>query len=123
MQEPVWEACKENVLPTKRGRSAKGLSNILQPDQAFKKDLQQSERNFTTRIEEAKAIGNNQALLEAYAERLKWTHESFPSSDKEAIKLLEVIQYLFCSARQFSFFFSPSQGMHLCISRPNRLQE
>jgi len=26
---PTWESCKENVLPIKRGRSAKGLCEVL----------------------------------------------------------------------------------------------
>lgn len=87
---PTWEACKENVLPIKRGRSAKGLSESLQKNN---EDL--SENNSRDKIFEdsiiAAAKSSPKELLDAYSLYFKWTRDTYPTNTEKALKLLEVL--------------------------------
>ena len=87
---PTWEACKENVLPIKRGRSAKGLSESLQKNT---EDL--SENNSRDIIFEDSIIAASKSspkeLLDAYSLYFKWTRDTYPTNTEKALKLLEVL--------------------------------
>ena len=70
MSADAWETCKENVLPLKRGRSAKGLTEAIQrvessngrkstEEDAESEKLQAFERELTS-------AADDQSLLSAY---------------------------------------------------------
>jgi hypothetical protein len=84
---PAWEACKENVLPIKRGRSAKGLSDTLQNNDHLIDSSR--EKIFSDSIITA-GKESPKALLDAYVLYFKWTRDAYPSSSEKALKLLEV---------------------------------
>ena len=96
----TWEACKENVLPIKRGRSVKGLGESLQHRPASDNSLETQEKAFETRIAAATADEGTQGapsgvrsaseLLEVYIQYYGWTRDAFPSSSDKALRLLEV---------------------------------
>ena len=84
---PTWEACKENVLPIKRGRSAKGLSDTLAvPQKAI--DLNAVEQSYEDRLTAA-LNGSPEILLDAYIAYFKWIRDTFPSNSAKALHLLE----------------------------------
>ena len=87
--EPTWEACKENVLPIKRGRSAKGLNAALTTTSKDKDTLATTEQGHETALLEAAAGGDNVVVLEAYIRYFKWIRDTYPSSTDKALKLLE----------------------------------
>jgi len=77
---PVWEACKENVLPLKRGRSVRGLSHALTTHEADKLSqlgefsliyIKESFYTSTIKIETSRDI-----LLSALP---LWVHDACPS--------------------------------------------
>ena len=84
---PTWEACKENVLPIKRGRSAKGLSDTLAvPQKSI--DVNASEQSYEDRLTVA-LNGPSEVLLDAYIAYFKWIRDTFPSNSAKALHLLE----------------------------------
>lgn len=87
--EPTWEACKENVLPIKRGRSAKGLNAALSTTTKDKDALTTAEHAHETTIHEAASGDDNIVLLDAYIRYFKWVRDTYPSSTEKALKLLE----------------------------------
>lgn len=91
--EPTWEACKENVLPIKRGRSAKGLNAALAITSKDKDTLTTAEQGHETAILEASSGGDNAILLETYIRYFKWVRDTYPSSTDKALKLLEKCTY------------------------------
>lgn len=86
---PTWEACKENVLPIKRGRSAKGLSESLQ------NNADDASGNSRDKIFEDSIIAASKSspkeLLDAYSLYFKWTRDTYPTNTERALKLLEVL--------------------------------
>jgi hypothetical protein len=86
---PAWEACKENVLPIKRGRSAKGLSDTLLKSSDSLLSDRMCEKTFEDAISAAGNASPKQ-LLDAYILYFKWVRDTYPSSAEKALKLLEV---------------------------------
>jgi hypothetical protein len=92
---PTWEACKENVLPIKRGRSAKGLSESLQVKNHENSAIDKlREKVFEDSLCNAQKSGCKD-LLEAYISYFKWTRDTFPSNSEKALHLLEVIVMIY----------------------------
>jgi hypothetical protein len=92
---PTWEACKENVLPIKRGRSAKGLSESLQVKNHENSAIDKlREKVFEDSICNARKSGCKD-LLEAYIFYFKWARDTFPSNSEKALNLLEVIVMIY----------------------------
>ena len=84
---PGWEAAKENVLPVKKGRSAKGLSErfarpVMGPslEEEQEKAFEDLLRNTTVPLER----------FEIYSKYLKWTRDTFPSTTEKSMLILEV---------------------------------
>lgn len=86
---PAWEACKENVLPIKRGRSAKGLSESLQKNCESASIDKLREKLFEDSIVAA-SKSSPKELLDSYILYFKWTRDTYPSNAETALKLLEV---------------------------------
>lgn len=86
---PAWEACKENVLPIKRGRSAKGLSDTLLKSSDSLLSDKLCEKAFEDAITAA-GKSSPKELLDAYIMNFKWIRDTYPSSTEKALKLLEV---------------------------------
>ena len=83
---PGWEAAKENVLPVKKGRSAKGLSEIL--SRPVSKTLEEEQQQaFEEQIHSTVAPSEK---LELYGRYLKWARDTFPSSTDKIMQILEV---------------------------------
>ena len=87
---PAWEACKENVIPIKRGRSAKGLSETLSKSSESLLSDKLCEKAFDDAITAASKTSPKE-LLDAYILNFKWIRDTYPSSVEKALKLLEVI--------------------------------
>lgn len=86
---PAWEASKENVLPIKRGRSAKGLSvSLAHPvsNEALNAD---QERAFERQINN-NSVTDPLQKLEVYVRYLKWVRDTYPSVTDKALQILEV---------------------------------
>ena len=86
---PVWEACKENVLPIKRGRSAKGLSESLLNNTEDASGNKSRDKIFEDSI--ITAAKSPKELLDAYSLYFKWTRDTYPTNTEKALKLLEVL--------------------------------
>lgn len=87
---PKWEACKENVLPIKRGRSVKGLSVSLTASLAAASQIEVQEMEHEKNLEEA--INNrveSSQLLDVFALYFKWLRDSYPTQSDKSLKLLE----------------------------------
>jgi hypothetical protein len=87
---PAWETSKENVLPIKRGRSAKGLNDALSKSTIHQEvELANREREF-----ESQLLACDPSLpalmLEVYVQYMKWAKDAFPTSPNKFHKLLEV---------------------------------
>lgn len=97
-EAPAWETCKENVLPVKRGRSAKGLSEALaKPVLDDGTEAAERERLFESQLS-ACAENDSVTKLNIYIQHIKWFRDAFPTSSDKVFALLEVTQKLFlCS--------------------------
>lgn len=84
---PTWEACKENVLPIKRGRSARGLSSTLDRGVSGVSADEEREHQFQ---DEIAAAFEPKHLLDVYVQYFKWIRDMYPSNSDKALKLLEV---------------------------------
>jgi hypothetical protein len=87
---PAWETSKENVLPIKRGRSAKGLNDALSKSSIHQEvELASREREFESQL---LACDPSQPplMLEVYVQYMKWAKDAFPTSPNKFHKLLEV---------------------------------
>lgn len=83
---PAWEACKENVLPIKRGRSAKGLNDALSATSSSSLAVQ--EKSFELACEAAEKSGSCSDILEKYCQYIKWVRDAFPTQQDKTLKLL-----------------------------------
>ena len=88
-QPPAWEASKENVLPIKRGRSAKGLSETLVRPLSEDSHLEAQEQAFETQLKDT-AYAEPLERLELYCKYWKWVRDSFPKGNTKGMELLEV---------------------------------
>lgn len=83
---PGWEAAKENVLPVKKGRSAKGLSEILV--RPVSKTLEEEQEHAFEELVHSTVSPTEK--LELYGRYLKWAKDTFPSSTDKIMQILEV---------------------------------
>jgi hypothetical protein len=118
---PVWEACKENVLPIKRGRSTKGLqaqgmggmggiggiggigglSASVNDSTAATQGAQGSQGSQSQAAEAVEAgfelelatAESGSQKLTCYIKHLKWVRDAYPSSSDKALALLERCTY------------------------------
>lgn len=86
---PAWEAAKENVLPIKRGRSAKGLSVSLAHPVSQDTLNADQDRAFEAQLEN-NTVTDPVQRLELYVKYLKWVRDTFPSVTDKALQILEV---------------------------------
>jgi hypothetical protein len=89
---PAWETSKENVVPIKRGRSAKGLSeSLLRPltTHAGPSEQRTPEQDFEDQLNDA-TITDGSQKLDIYVRYLKWLRDAYPSNSEKALVLLEV---------------------------------
>lgn len=90
----TWEACKENILPIKRGRSVKGLNETL--DKPFPKNgefsVEKMQENIFVNTLKLKVPEEKTELemLDAYINYIKWTRDTYPTNSDKSLKLLEV---------------------------------
>ena len=87
---PAWETCKENVIPIKRGRSAKGLSESLQKTSECVLNDRTREILFEETLITA-GKSSTKELLDAYVLYFKWIRDAYPSNVEKPLNLLEVI--------------------------------
>jgi hypothetical protein len=86
---PSWEASKENVLPIKKGRSVKGLSEALSRNVISENTNEKNqEKAFETELKTE--FANAEDKLAVYIKYYKWIRDAFPTQSDKALKLLEV---------------------------------
>ena len=86
---PSWEASKENVLPIKRGRSVKVLTeNVAGEKSQSDNNIKIREKIFHDKI--LNAENSPTELFEVYVSYFKWTRDTFPSNNEKTVKILEV---------------------------------
>jgi len=92
-----WEACKENVLPVKRGRAVKDLSENLGHDESLQslKNLQEQQFEKNLAALDKSKVGAAASLLDIYIQYFKWIRESYPSNNNKALNLLEVFEQIY----------------------------
>jgi hypothetical protein len=91
-EDTLWETSKENVMPIKRGRSAKGLqvSSIGAEGQLQQDDYKLREKVFENMILESKSPeSSTECILDCYVKYFKWIRDTFPSDCTRALALLE----------------------------------
>lgn len=84
---PAWEMSKENVVPLKRGRSAKGLGEALSTTKSFSQTESSVEIEFETQIRNS---SHSSDILDVYIKYYKWFRDNNPSDTEKSLKLLEV---------------------------------
>jgi checkpoint serine/threonine-protein kinase len=94
---PEWEACKENVLPIKRGRSAKGLSESLSKAISTDTSIDKLREKVFEDALSAAATKSPKELLDSYVTYFKWIRDTYPKGTEQAIKILEVSS-LYCGS-------------------------
>jgi hypothetical protein len=85
---PAWEMSKENVVPLKRGRSARGLGEALASLKSFNNQESNYENEFENQLKNAT---NSTDVLDIYVRYFKWFRDNNPSDTEKSLKLLEVI--------------------------------
>ena len=84
-----WEGCKENVLPSKRGRNVKDLNNQL--DKPFLKTSKVEniqEKYFENKLNETGKT--SEEILDVYVSYIKWARDTYPTNPDKSLKILEV---------------------------------
>ena len=85
----AWEHSKENILPMKAGRKAAALARAFgQPSGT----LEEERRSFQDKIEGA---CSSEDPLAPWLEYYEWAKESFPSSRREQLLVLQSATKLF----------------------------
>ena len=80
---PTWESCKENVLPIKRGRSAKGLSEVLKDPINDNGSSSSNDAKDINRLREQvfedtiKNSTSTKQLLDTYISYYKWIRDRY----------------------------------------------
>lgn len=86
---PIWENCKENVMPIKRGRSVKVLEDSLSlKSSETRAQLENQEKLFEKNLKENES-SPKQDLLEIYLKYFKWIRDAYPSRSDKALVILE----------------------------------
>ena len=98
-----WEACKENVLPIKRGRNVKDLNENLE------KSVDNTNKNSLDKIQEAYFENNlksKETEEKTETEKLDIfiTRDTYPTNSDKTLKLLEV-SYLYIINFVLDIFF------------------
>jgi len=94
-----WEHCKENILPVKSGRKASALSKefgCTTTDNEFENERKEFER----RIEEANK-SEDEDTLSIWLEYYEWAKETFPSSNSESLKVVQIATKTFRNNPQY----------------------
>ena len=86
----TWEHSKENILPMRAGRKAATLAKVFGAN--ANSQLEQERAQFQKRIEEAS--GSTDPLA-SWLEYYEWAKESFPTSRKEQLKVVQSATKLF----------------------------
>lgn len=87
----AWETSKENVVPIKRGRSAKGLGESLSANRQFGNIvIPPQEQEFEAQLSNPSETETARDLLDVYIKYFKWVRDNYPSDTEKALKLLEV---------------------------------
>ena len=104
---PAWETSKENVLPIKRGRSARGLSASLSQNPvlvaqqlqsqplALSRQEQEFEADLQSIVQNAGCDSVEELKLEAYIKYLKWIRDTFPSNTEKKLETFRGTIYIF----------------------------
>jgi hypothetical protein len=88
---PVWETCKENVLPIKRGRSIKGLSQVLSSNQLNNNENNEDNNNNESINKYETSLKN---ALEKYNILINNKEEDVDQSVKNAASLAVLDVYI-----------------------------
>ncbi len=99
-----WEKCKENVLPVKRGRDVKGLSESLDNISKRNPVILDQEDIFEKEI---KNTSEPKDMLNTYVSYVKWSKDSFPNKFDKTLKLLEVIYEVYLQIIPFCISAAP----------------
>jgi hypothetical protein len=112
---PAWEMSKENVVPLKRGRSARGLGEALASVKSFSQ-----ESNYENEFEiQLKNSGNSSEMLEIYVKYFKWFRDNNPSDTEKSLKLLEVFYCSRVRAHSLPNYVRNVQ-LHSMVMKPQR---
>lgn len=88
---PQWEISKENIIPIKKGRSAKGLSESkLIVSLSESECLDKEKLLFEEKLEQASNKNDSMEKLEIYIKYIKWIRDKYPSNSEQVLKILEV---------------------------------
>ncbi len=88
IEVPAWELSKENVVPIKKGRSAKGLGEKLSTNENNVGNLTTTQEST---FEKDLASENNATLLlDIYTRYIKWIQDNNPTTTDKTLKLYEV---------------------------------
>ena len=87
---PAWEQSKENVVPSKRGRSIEVLEKVKSSLKThdIKIGLSEGEKLFESEL--VNDTNDAQSLLEIYIRYYKWSRDNFPSNHEKSLLILEV---------------------------------
>lgn len=94
-----WEHCKENILPVKSGRKASALSKVF-GSTTTDNEFENERKEFERRIEEANK-SEDEDTLSIWLEYYEWAKETFPSSNSESLKIVQIATKTFRNNPQY----------------------
>jgi len=91
MDADVWEACKENAMPLKRGRDPKKMCGFGGNKEIMsrKERLQREQEAFEQDLLSATSNSNMTDPLAVWVKYIKWMQETHPSGNTELLELFE----------------------------------
>lgn len=89
---PNWEDAKENVLPSKKGRSIKTFKDNLLASKDELVELKTTEEGFMTRLA---STSDPREKLSIYSDQVKWARKAFPHNASKLKEVLEVSEHFF----------------------------
>ena len=92
---PQWESSKENILPTKSGRSARGLNNILSNQQRSSTGTSKVSEREIELLKVAESSMEGEDPLQHWVAYCQHVKENNPKSSTETLLVLEKITNLF----------------------------
>jgi hypothetical protein len=105
----TWEAAKENILPTKKGRSIGGLKDNLKTICSEEKMLKATEENYLSQLKMESSIVSK---VELYGKFISWARENFP---KAPTKEKEVLERFITELKQEKTLYNNIQYVKLWI--------
>eukprot|EP00981_Chlorochromonas_danica_P014264 scaffold7649_cov165-Ochromonas_danica.AAC.4 len=84
---PNWEDAKENVLPSKKGRSIKTFKDNLLASKDELVELKTTEEGFMTSLS---STSDPREKLSIYCQLVKWARKAFPHNASKLKEVLEV---------------------------------